>query len=392
MASPPKPDYNGGCLVNLMASLMPLLGIDPDPRAFRYAPANLLSDGVLDGTRTLVLLVVDGMGYDYLRSRPETSCLRRHLRGHLDSVFPTTTAASITSLLTGVAPQQHAITGWFMWLRELNALTTILPFRSRGGNQDLTAAGFSVADVLGATPLLTHARSGSRLLSPAGIVNSAYSRATSGRAQRLGYYGLQDFFAKLLNCVEAASTQFVYAYWPEHDALAHDHGVSSAQVDTHFESFDTAFESFLAAVRTIDATLLVTADHGFIDTGPAHYLHLADHPELADCLALPLCGEPRAAYCYVKPGRSVEFERRVVTELALYCDLYPSQDLLAAGYFGLGDPHPELVARIGDYTLLMKDQFVIKDYVEGEQPFFFAGVHSGLSLTELRVPLVLAQI
>ena len=392
MSNTPKPDYNGGSLVNLMASILPLLGHAADPRAFRYPPATLFTDKALADTRKLVLLVVDGLGYDYLLRQPESSCLRRHLRGQLDSVFPTTTAASITSLLTGVAPQQHAVTGWFMWLRELNALTTILPFRQRGDNRDLAEAGFNVADLIGAEPLLMHATCAARLLSPAWIVDSAYSLATGGRAERLGYNGLEDFFTKLLRSVEDAASQFVYAYWPEHDALAHDHGVSSAQVEAHFAAFDAAFAGFLAAVQTTDTTVIVTADHGFIDTGPVHYLQLADHPALVDCLARPLCGEPRAAYCYVKAGRHAEFERRVVEELEPYCDLQHSQDLVTAGYFGLGEPHPELAARIGDYTLLMKEQFVIKDYVEGEKPFFFAGVHSGLSLAELRVPLVVAQL
>ncbi len=43
------------------------------------------------------------------------------------SIFPATTATAVTTFLTGTAPQQHGITGWFMYLREPAAL----PYRPR---------------------------------------------------------------------------------------------------------------------------------------------------------------------------------------------------------------------------------------------------------------------
>jgi hypothetical protein len=388
MTTFPRPDYTGASLVNLMASLRGALGAP----ATDYPEATLLPAAELRRARRIVLLLIDGLGQDVLLRQPPESVLRRHLRGRLDSVFPTTTAAAITTLATGTGPQQHAVTGWFLWLRELGMVTSILPFRSRAGNLDLAHAGLAVEPFIGTPSLFAQTGRSAVVLSPARIVDSAFSRASAGPARRIGYQDLDDLFARLTQLVTAADgPEFIYAYWPEFDSLAHVKGVSGAEAQQHFEQLDRACGDFLERIAGSDTCVLITADHGFIDTGPEHYLHLAEHPDLAACLRLPLCGEPRAAFCYVRPDRMHAFERYAAEVLSDYCECVPSGELIERGFFGLGTPHPELAARSGDFALLMKERFVIKDYVAGERPFFFAGVHSGLSEAELRVPLVVAQ-
>ena len=51
-----------------------------------------------------------------------------------------------------------------------------------------------------------------------------------------------------------------------------------------------------------------------------------------------------------------------------------------------------LAERVGDYTLLMKDRYVIKDWLPGEGRFMHVGVHGGLTREELYVPLVVASV
>ena len=58
------------------------------------------------------------------------------------------------------------------------------------------------------------------------------------------------------------------------------------------------------------------------------------------------------------------------------------------GWFGLADPHPRLRERVGDYALVMQDDYAIRDRVADEKPFRHIGVHGGVSREEMRVPLV----
>ena len=65
----------------------------------------------------------------------------------------------------------------------------------------------------------------------------------------------------------------------------------------------------LGDIAGSDTLVIVTADHGIIDTARDRVIDLEDHPQLAETLVLPLCGEPRVAYCYVRPDRRRDFER-----------------------------------------------------------------------------------
>ena len=182
--------------------------------------------------------------------------------------------------------------------------------------------------------------------------------------------------------------KYIYAYWPDFDRHSHDFGCNSSRVNAHFAELDEAFEKLLTAVDGTNTAVVVTADHGFIDTDSARVLQLSDHPVMQDSLVLPLCGEPRVAYCYVHPDKQQQFTDYVKTELADCAELKLSSTLVDEEYFGMGLAHPNLYERIGHYTLIMKKNYVFKDRLLGEQPFSHIGVHGGTSTNEMYVPLI----
>ncbi len=380
----PLPDYRAS-LVNLMASIGAALGA-PMP----HPPLAFLPSDELAAARRLVLLVVDGLGYDYLASR--SGALREHLRGRLTSVFPSTTASAIPAFLTGLAPRQHGLTGWHMYCRELGAIVTTLPFLLRAGRQPLSSAGITPQRLYGLTPLADRLRVPVHVVSPQAIVHSDFNKALSGRARRHGYTGLLEMFGVLLELAHGDEpAAYIQAYWPELDSLAHAHGSGSPQVAAAFAALDAACGRFLEAARGSGTTLIVTADHGFIDTSPADIIDLDDHPELRQTLLLPLCGEPRVAYAYVRAGQEQRFETYVRQRLVGKVDLYRSADLIDQGWFGPGHSHPALAGRVGDYTLVAKDNHVLRDWLAGEERHMHVGMHGGLSEAEMWVPLIVAR-
>src|SRR6185436_17335693 len=82
--------------------------------------------------RNIVLLIVDGLGDNYLQRRGAGSELARRRRASLTSVFPSTTASAITTSYTGRTPLEHGLTGWFTYFGEAGCVSAALPFRSRG--------------------------------------------------------------------------------------------------------------------------------------------------------------------------------------------------------------------------------------------------------------------
>lgn len=383
-----RPDYHGGSIVNLMASLIQARGGTP----LGYAPLRLLDADRLQGCRHIVLLVIDGLGYRYLTRAGAGGTLRSHLAGRMTSVFPATTATAITTFLTGLAPQQHGLTGWHTWFRELGSVLSVLPAHPRFGGPTLSESGIDVARLFNHVPVFDRLATPSCVVAPKHIAHSDFNRAHRGRAHVRVYQGLEQMFGLTAKAVrEARQPSYVYAYWPELDRIAHEYGIASEAADAHLAEVDAAFERFLTSIAGSGSLVIVTADHGLIDSGEAFEVDLDDHPALVDTLSLPLCGERRAAYCYVRPDRREDFEHYVETELAAHVSLQRSHELIAQGYFGLGSAHPRLHERVGDYVLLAKDNYVIKDWLFGERRYTQVGVHGGLSDQELFVPLIIAE-
>jgi predicted AlkP superfamily pyrophosphatase or phosphodiesterase len=376
------PDYAGGSVVNLMSSIATALGGDSP-----YPPLEALPPESLAGARHLVLLVVDGLGHGFLSGRD--GALRRHLVGPLTSVFPSTTASAIPTFLAGLAPQQHGLTGWNMYFREIGAVVAPLPFRVRTGRHALRDAGVTPAQLFGLTPLFDRLPVSSHVVSPRQIVHSDFNVTLAGKAKRHGYESLDEMFALIAGLLRIeAPKRYIHAYWPQLDSLAHEFGIGSAPVAEAFASLDAGFARLAEIARQTGSRIVVTADHGFIDTDET--IDLDDHPGLRDTLLLPLCGEPRVAYAYLRAGRVAQFEAYVRTHLAGRVDAIPSDAVVRQGWLGPGTPHPGLRDRLGDYVLIPRGRAILRDWLAGEVRYTHVGVHGGLSAEEMLVPLVVS--
>jgi hypothetical protein len=332
------PDYAGGSIANLMSAILAAGGA----AGASSPPTRLLDPAELAETRNLVLLVVDGLGEALLQRIGRGGVLHAHRRGVLTSVFPTTTAAAVSTFLTGLAPQQHAITGWFTYLRELGTVAAILPFRARGGGMALPPS--AAAAVLDRPSVFSRMpRRRSIVVSHERIAESIFSRTTTRGAERIAYRDLRGCLAAVRAALASGpGRKYVYAYWPDLDSLAHVRGIGSGEVAALLLELDAAFGDFLDDIRGSGTLVLVTADHGLIDTAPQRTIALADHPRLADCLALPLCGEPRLAYCYLRPGRVQAFLDYVHEHLGHCCEPHESAAVLAAAGSARASPTPGL--------------------------------------------------
>jgi len=383
------PNYSGGGIANLMASLGQALGGVENG----YPELEGIDLSGLATARNVLLLVIDGLGYRYLQEQAAQSTLCQNCVASITSVCPSTTASAIPTFLTGVPPQQHGLTGWFTYFSELGSVLAILPFRTRLGFMPIADADLSPGVLSGVGSFYARLPVASNIVMPDRIAHSSFNRAFCQGARIWPFSGLSDLSQTILRVVTQTGTQrsFVYAYWPEFDALAHEFGVGSRQAADHLLEIDHSFQRLLAELRGTDTLVLVTADHGFVDTRPETTVRLSDHPQLAETLMTPLCGEPRLAYCYVHPNRTAQFERYVAERLSRQADLFPSSQLLEEGWFGLGNPHPRLKDRIGHYALVMKDDFKITGELPGESPLQHIGVHGGLSSEEMYVPLILVE-
>jgi hypothetical protein len=393
--APVRPDYDGRSLVNLMASLEAGLGTRPQHRTSGHRLLDLLPVEQVRAARRVLLIVVDGLGDDYLRLHGRDTAFAAHRVGRIHSVFPSTTATAITTFLTGASPREHGLTGWNIWLDEISAVATILPFRTRGDRRFLREIGINPLRFFEhPAPFAARLATEASMVSPRWIIDSDYNLAHNGTAARFPYQTRDQFFEQIVRAVTAsADRRFIYAYYPEIDANSHDHGTHSLEVASELWRLDQGFRAMLERLAGTGTLVVVTADHGFIDSPPEQGIELDDHPSIAALLAQPLCGERRMSYAYVKPGQAATFERTVEDELGHALTLLPSAQAVAEGWFGpaAGRDHPAFARRIGDYLLMMHPGWTIKDWLPGENRHRLVGVHGGSTPAEMWVPLVVRE-
>ena len=390
-----RPDYRGGSLVNLMASIEAGMGTRPGQHATGHPVLDLLPPARVQAARRVVLMVIDGLGDDYLCAHGRDTAFVAHRAGRINSVFPSTTATAITTFLTGHSPREHGLTGWNIWLDEIAAVATILPFRTRGDRRFLREIGINPLHFFEhPVPLAARLASDAATVSPRWIIDSDYNLAHNGPALRFPYQTRDQFFDQVVRAVHSSDErQFIYAYYPEIDANSHDHGTHSLEVASELWRFDQGFRSMIERLAGTDTLVLVTADHGFIDSPEERGIEIERHPGIAAMLAHPLCGERRLSYAYVKPGMGAAFERAVVAELGHALDLLPSAQAVSDGWFGEpnGADHPAFARRIGDYLLMMRPGWTIKDWLPGENRHRLIGVHGGTTPAEMWVPLIVRE-
>ena len=222
-----RPDYLGGGFVNLVASLVEARGGAP-----RHPPLASLPAEELRPATNIVFLIVDGLGDNYLRANGGGGHIARRRRGAISAVFPSTTASAITTSFTGATPLEHGLTGWFTYFSAAACVGAPLPFKRRGERASL---GVAPEQIFVERSLFDTLAVRSTVVSYRPIIDSLYNVHHCGGAERLAYDDLDGFLEQTVNAVKAgAQRKFIYAYWPQFDALAHQYGVASTEVRAHF--------------------------------------------------------------------------------------------------------------------------------------------------------------
>ncbi|WP_457558867.1 alkaline phosphatase family protein [Candidatus Harpocratesius sp.] len=388
------PEYNGGSIVNLMASLGQYFGI-----SMEYSPLEKFPTGFLNSNNSspVILIIIDGLGYNYLIKHCRKSNFHKYLAGKMTSVFPSTTAAAMTTFYSGIAPINHGIPAWFTYLREIGVVSTILPMHVRSLKASILYNNLTASDIFQFPSFAARLSQKSATLFPKSIYKSPYSSYAVKGSIELKYpiKNLRAFFKTIRKTMTHKNPpSYMLAYWPDFDTSSHIYGIESNQTMEHFNALDREFGYFIDEMKTKgrNMKIIITADHGLIDTTEEHSLWLHDYPELRHMLTLPIVGEGRVPFLYVRPKSVQAFERYMENHFGEVGELWTGEQTFNHNLFGLYQAHPQFTDRIGDYLLFMKDNYVFRERLLGEKREKMIGHHGGLSPEEMEVPLILVDI
>lgn len=377
--NPPVPRYGARSLGELLPSVLSALGIQGFANFLAIEPAS-----------RACLLLVDGLGWELLRQNPETApFLNSIAREPLTAGFPATTAASLSSLATGLPPGEHGLIGYTMALpgydRAFNALTWSL--YGIGPRVDLREE--VVPEAFQPQPTLPERAAAAGVpihyIGPAFHKSSGLSRAI-GRGQRFhAAESLEAVQQAALRRLEARPA-FVYGYHSRLDAAGHVEGVASQAWRDELVAVDQAIRT-LAEQLPADTALMVTGDHGMVDLHPNERLDLADHPELATGVTL-LAGEARARYVRTVPGAADDVVTAWRSFLGDRMWVWSRDEAISTGIFGprVTDQARE---RIGDVVAAAFGRVGIVQRDVDPAQARLNGHHGSLTPAEQLVPFLL---
>lgn len=362
------PDYLN-CGTNLTASILKHFG-QPAPHKSIAALDDLLEAGKY---RNVVLMLFDGMSMDALqRHLPSDSFLRKNIFRTISAVFPSTTTAATTSIITGLNPGEHGWIGWTLYFKALNKSVDIywntIQFDQEKAADYPVAASFF--PYLAATDIIKKsARAEGLMISPFDgiIVND-----------------LAGLFLRTKQSLREAGSHYIYAYWPEPDRQMHKYGCNHAWVKQSVLDIEKRLID-LQSILGPDDILLVTADHGLVDSKPDFF---EDYPALENMLLMPPAVEPRAAALYIKKEYMESFPSAFHEAFGDHYILMTKNEVLSSGLFGPGPHRVELEDLVGDYFAV-----AIKEYALYQKHAHckLLGMHAGLTEAEMNVPLIVVR-
>ncbi len=374
-ALPAAPPYGSKTIAELLPSAAAALGVPGFENHLGLPAANRIA-----------VVMVDGLGKALLRARGGHAPFLRKIMENsqtLLSSFPSTTAASLASLGTGLPPGQHGVVGYDAvdpigrrvvnqlggWPKDLDPLT----WQPHATIFEKAAA----AGVHTATVSLSQFRGSA--LTAAALRGPVFMPAESAHAR----------VRATCEVLAANPRALVYCYFNELDKAGHRHGKGSAQWGNALEDLDSLMRTLAARVPA-GTLLLLTADHGMVDVEEKWRIDYSAFPELVDGVELT-AGEPRGVQLHFDAGTSAD-RREAVAEawrerFGTKAWVLSRDEAIAHGLFGeVAGPVRE---RIGDLLVLAAEDVA---FLDGRRvnpaAFAMVGQHGSLTRAECEVPLL----
>jgi len=357
--TPVIPDYGGASTVSVIPALT------------WGTPSAAIPEHVARA-ESVVVLVIDSLGWvqlqDYAKHAPTLMALDG---GPVTTVAPSTTAAALTSISTGVPPGEHGIVGYRFPIggAVMNALRWTTP---AGDHRQLVSPRDS-------QPVPTLGGGNWDVVSDRMFAGSGFTEAYLGDAPYHGIWHPSSLVAATRELLDAGRTH-VYTYYDGLDHTAHVHGFSGTYYARELEFCDWLVKTMIDALPTGTA-LVVTADHGQIDAPDLVPVH-------QDCVSLTTIrsGEGRFRWLHAKPGATEELAAACEQHHGDVAWVRTKSQIIDEGWFG-PTVTPEAESRLGDVALVAHAPIGFDDPGEPHLDRL-VGRHGSLTEAEMLVPVV----
>lgn len=382
-----------------------------DQQGFASLPgkvADLLSSpGACDA---VVLILLDGFGWRFFekfQSAPFLKCIVRAGRVEkIISQFPSTTAAHLTTLHTGLPVGEHGVFEWYFYEPSLDALISPLLFSFAGTPErdTLRPAGVRPRQLFPFPSLYRQLKKRgvtSTIFQHREYTPSSYGEVIFAGASAQGYKTLPEALVNLADALPAKHPPAYYVlYYDRVDALSHQYGPGSPQVEAEILAVLQTLESGIfngPMAGSQKVKFFFTADHGQAEVDPRTTLFLNRTPGFegleqylrSDRQGRKLipAGSARDLFLYIQPGCLEQAQAFLSSRLEGKAEVHKVSDLMAEGYFGPSHS-ARFCERAGDLVILPYLHESVWWYEKNKYDQKYFGHHGGLTPQEMEIPLL----
>lgn len=405
-----KPLYDSYCFSNVPGTIKKLL-------CGTAGELTSLPEQAVGGSYTehdlVILLFVDGFGWEFFeRYADKYPFLKRFKEegvvNKLTAQFPSTTAAHVTTINTGLPVGQTGVYEWFYYEPKVDRVIASLLYSYAGDGrvETLRKAGISPHDIY-PTPTFYEKLHKEGVTSFAmqhyTIAQSIYSQTMLKGAKALPYGQVDKALKDLVEISSEAKGKphYVYFYFSDIDAMGHRYGIGSQQFEAAIDKFWKEMEElFWQKLEKGNKKIAcaVIADHGMVAVDPKTTIYLNT--------ALPIekhvkcnrkneliapAGSCRDFFLHIKEEDLLETKELLQKFLKGQAEVYLTDELIEQGLFGPLPLSAAFLSRVGNLVILPYAGEAVWWYEKHKFEQHFFGAHGGLTRHEMEIPFLFIE-
>ena len=379
---PPPPAYGHRTVAEVLTSAAASLGVE-----------GFTNSLALPAAEKICVVLADGLGRNLLKQKAaHTPFLRSVVQAGqgevpvwLDSTFPSTTAAALSSFGTGLPAGQHGMVGYDVLDPDQDKVVNLLGNWDAGVDPSAWQPFPTVFErIAGDVDVST--------VSLAQFDNSPMTRAALRGGRFIAGTTSHARTAAAAEAMASSGPSLMYFYVNELDKAGHRYGCRSEQWEHQLEELDATVKR-LSASLPAGTTILLTADHGMLDVPEPQRIDFSQDPELVEGVR-HTAGEPRMVHLYLEEAHleaaAGARDRLLAAWKARFGDrvwAFTREEAVAGGLFG--DVRPAVEGRIGDVMIAARDAVALYDGRRMRPTAMeVVGQHGSLTKAEREVPLL----
>lgn len=306
----------------------------------------------------VILMLFDGMGKSiqekYLSPK---DFLMRKKAFEITSVFPPTTVAATTAVISGKYPKEIGWLGWRQYFKNHSIMVDMFTNNNSLTNEKVPGPFLSsvYCDYQRIWDILQEHGIKAGCLYPKPVDPSGPSN-------------LDEFFDVANVLMKKEGPHFYYMYYPDPDHQIHEFGIEHRSVLNAVKAINKGVCKL--AKENKDNLIIVLADHSLVNTT---FFNIEEHEDFFSTLITVSSLDSRSSFFHVKEGQEELFKELFKKYYGEHFILLTKEEVIEQNWFGEGSPHPMFEDFIGEFMATSISKY---GFTFGEENSMI-GAHSG---------------